>query len=250
MLTNAFLSVVGLDDLPAATKPQYLDVFRSELELAVGHQLAEQLTPEQRRVFSDFAELDDEAAARAWLAQQVPDFRDVVRAELDRLRDRVRSDAPAILALETLYAGATADAAEAVADEPGPGQLAQVFALLGEVFPGRVTTSDATVVVDLPDSMTPIVAYASSDDTVTFQSGVHPYGAFDDPRLGVALADLNAGLLFGRLHRLGEREIAVDYSVFVDGASAPQLRDVVLALRAVALRTAGDLHDRGLVRAA
>jgi hypothetical protein len=134
-LDDKFLTEVGLAELPAEQRQPFLQHIYSELELRVGTKLSEGLNEDQLKEFeaiigkenevilnwlqanapdykndeafgrlkqlSGFAEDDtrlrDEYAATKWLEINRPDYRDVVKATLDQLKQEVSSNKEAIL---------------------------------------------------------------------------------------------------------------------------------------------------------
>lgn len=74
------------------------------LEQRVGIRLASQMTEAQLDEFDRFIEGNDEEGALQWLGTNIPNYREVVRDELDLLRAELRQIAPAILALSGVSA--------------------------------------------------------------------------------------------------------------------------------------------------
>lgn len=145
-LDDNFLKDVGLAGLPEDQKPAFLQHIYQELELRVGTKLSEGLSESQMSEFESFVDQSEEKvrgwftanmpeyASRQdfvqlvasapegtselavlceygslkWLELNRPDYRDVVAAELEQLKNEVRSNASAILA-----GSATPDSAQA-----------------------------------------------------------------------------------------------------------------------------------------
>ncbi len=135
-LDDNFLQQVGLGDLPEDQKQAFLAYFREQLELRVGTKLSEGLSDAQLSEFEGFidrnmdvtnqwiaahaadyqndqvyqklkagapdsASSDDilaEYASLRWLSLNRPDYRDVVAATMEELRQEVLKNKDAILA--------------------------------------------------------------------------------------------------------------------------------------------------------
>lgn len=74
-LDDKFLQDVGLGDLPDDQKQAFLDYFREQLELRVGTRLSEGLSDAQLEEFESFIDRD-EAKVDKWIADNVPNFQD------------------------------------------------------------------------------------------------------------------------------------------------------------------------------
>lgn len=134
-LDDNFLQQVGLGDLPADQKQAFLAYFREQLELRVGTKLSEGLSDAQLSEFEAFIDRNMEVtnqwvatnaadyqndqvyqrlkggapeaasendilaeyASLRWLSINRPDYRDVVAATMEELRQEVISNKDAIL---------------------------------------------------------------------------------------------------------------------------------------------------------
>lgn len=76
------------------TEEEIIDLapsFYTDLEAAVGMELASRCTSEQLAEFDRLSDRRDEAGLAAWIDRHQPDYPEVVREELDRLlRDLAR----------------------------------------------------------------------------------------------------------------------------------------------------------------
>lgn len=72
-LDDNFLQEVGLGDLPADQKKMFLDHFREQLELRVGTRLSEGLSDAQLEEFESFIDRKDDIV-NAWLTANVPNY--------------------------------------------------------------------------------------------------------------------------------------------------------------------------------
>jgi len=96
-LDDNLLRELGLGDLPAAEKNKMLAHIYETLELRVGMKLAEQMTDAQLDEFEAFIDRNDEAGALQWLETNFPDYKKVVADELEKLKNEIRAQAPAIM---------------------------------------------------------------------------------------------------------------------------------------------------------
>lgn len=97
-LDNNFLIELGLGALPADEKNKMLAHIYETLEMRVGMKLAEQMTDAQLDEFESYINRNDEAGALKWLETNFPGYKDVVAAELEKLKSEVRQVAPQIVA--------------------------------------------------------------------------------------------------------------------------------------------------------
>lgn len=88
-LDDAFLASVGLDSMPAEEKKAFLNYVYQELELRVGTELSKDLSDEQLERFEKLADSGDQDAALSWLEIHCPNYKQVVRLELDKLKQEI-----------------------------------------------------------------------------------------------------------------------------------------------------------------
>lgn len=100
-LDNALLDELGLGALPQDEKTKMLGHIYETLEMRVGMKLAEQMTNEQLDEFEGFIDRSDEPGALKWLETNFPNYKQVVAGELEKLKNEIRQNAPAILAAST-----------------------------------------------------------------------------------------------------------------------------------------------------
>lgn len=108
-LDDNLLKELGLGDLPADEKNKMLAHIYETLELRVGMTLAEKMTDAQLDEFEAFIDKNDEDGALKWLETNFPNYKDTVASELEKLKEEVKSQAPAILEATT----SSADSEEA-----------------------------------------------------------------------------------------------------------------------------------------
>ncbi len=97
-LDNNLLVELGLGDLPAEEKNKMLAHIYETLEMRVGMKLAEQMSNEQLDEFEGFINKSDEAGALTWLETNFPNYKDVVAAELEALKNEIKQNAAQIVA--------------------------------------------------------------------------------------------------------------------------------------------------------
>lgn len=75
-LDDKFLQDIGLADLPEDQKQAFLQHIYSELELRVGTKLSEGLSEDQMAEFETFIDRDEEAV-KTWFDQYMPNYADL-----------------------------------------------------------------------------------------------------------------------------------------------------------------------------
>lgn len=97
-LDDNLLQELGLGTLNAEDKRVMLGHIYETLEMRVGMSLAGQMSNEQLDEFEKFIDSNDEAGALKWLETNFPDYKQVVAAELEKLKAEIKATAPQILA--------------------------------------------------------------------------------------------------------------------------------------------------------
>lgn len=105
------LAELGLSALSEDGKDSLLRHLVDRLELNVGTVIASQLNDEQIDEFEKLVDGQDQSAALSWLQQNYPDYKEVVKTELNKLKTEIKANAPAILAADQ------SDAAKPPADD-------------------------------------------------------------------------------------------------------------------------------------
>src|SRR3954468_17484973 len=96
-LDDKLLQELGLGELPADEKNKMLAHIYETLELRVGMRLAEKMTDAQLDEFESFIDRNDEEGALKWLETNFPNYKDTVAEELNKLKDEIKTQAPAII---------------------------------------------------------------------------------------------------------------------------------------------------------
>lgn len=97
-LDDNFLASLGLGDMPADEKTAFLEHLYSELELRVGTALATNLTDEQLGEFERLVHGNNQEKVFEWLEANCPNYKDVVAAEMEKLRQEILAGKDQILA--------------------------------------------------------------------------------------------------------------------------------------------------------
>lgn len=100
-LDDNFLVTLGLGDMPSDEKKAFLQHLYQELELRVGTELSKNLTDEQLEEFEKLINANDQQGAMQWLETNCPNYKDVVKAEIEKLRDEIMQNKDAILGGDT-----------------------------------------------------------------------------------------------------------------------------------------------------
>jgi hypothetical protein len=84
-----FLVTLGLGGMPDEEKEPFLTYAYQVLELRIGTELSKNLSPEQLKQFEELDDSNDPQAAMQWLQQHCPDYKEVVKREIDRLKAEI-----------------------------------------------------------------------------------------------------------------------------------------------------------------
>ena len=93
----AVINRSGLSALDDDLKKSLAQACYEELELRVGQKLAEQMTDRQLEEFEKFIDEDAEDEALSWLEQNYPNYKDIVKAQVDQLQKELEGRAADIL---------------------------------------------------------------------------------------------------------------------------------------------------------
>ena len=96
-LDDDFLAELGLAALSAEDKKEMLAQIYHTLEERVGMRLAQNMTDQQLQEFEQLMDANDEAGAFKWLQTNVPNYKEVVADELEKLKSEVKQAAPQII---------------------------------------------------------------------------------------------------------------------------------------------------------
>lgn len=82
---------VGLADIPEEEKKKLFQTFVETLELNVGTVLSANMSDEQLAEFMKMVDANQQTEARQWLEANAPDYKDVVAAELEKLKVELKA---------------------------------------------------------------------------------------------------------------------------------------------------------------
>lgn len=100
-IDDKFLETLGLGTLPQDEKDKMKAHIYETLEMRVGMTLASNMTEAQLDEFEDLMNKNDEDGALKWLEGNFPNYREVVAAELEKLKSEIAATAPEIVAAST-----------------------------------------------------------------------------------------------------------------------------------------------------
>jgi Protein of unknown function (DUF5663) len=96
-LDDNFLASLGLGDMLAEEKKAFLSYLYEELELRVGTVLSKGLSDDQLEQFEKLIDGGQQEEALTWLEQNCPNYRDVVKAELEKLKQEITANKDKLL---------------------------------------------------------------------------------------------------------------------------------------------------------
>lgn len=96
-IDDKFLEDLGLAALPADEKQALVAQIIETLEMRVGTKLAAGLSDAQLQEFEGFMNANDQDGALKWLETNAPNYKDVVKAELEALKGEIKASASQIL---------------------------------------------------------------------------------------------------------------------------------------------------------
>ncbi|SRR6266496_1729467 len=88
-LDEDFLVRLGLGSMPAEEKEAFLSYVYEELEIRVGTELSKDLSDEQLLEFEKLVDANQQDAAMKWLEDHCPNYKEVVKQELDKLEAEI-----------------------------------------------------------------------------------------------------------------------------------------------------------------
>jgi hypothetical protein len=106
-IDNDFLAELGLATLPEEEKQALIAQIVETLEMRVGTVLASNLSEAQLTEFEGYMNRNDQAGALKWLETNAPNYKDVVKGELDKLKGEIKASASQILTASQQTSGET-----------------------------------------------------------------------------------------------------------------------------------------------
>jgi hypothetical protein len=95
-LDISILDEMGFSDISEADKKQLYGTFVEKLELNVGTILSQQMDDQQLADFMKLVDSGDQEAAKQWLEENMPKYKEVVSEELEKLKKELTDNAQAI----------------------------------------------------------------------------------------------------------------------------------------------------------
>ena len=99
-IDEELLEELGLGAMSTTSRRDFLAHIYQSLEMKVGMTLAARMTDQQLDEFELLIDANDEEGCLDWLTTNMPDYGDVVHAELNVICDEVRANRDAILSAE------------------------------------------------------------------------------------------------------------------------------------------------------
>lgn len=96
-LDDNFLTSLGLGAMSDEDKKAFLQHLYEELELRVGTELSKNLTDSQLEDFEKLINANDQQGAMQWLEANCPNYKDVVKVEIEKLRQEISQNKDVIL---------------------------------------------------------------------------------------------------------------------------------------------------------
>ena len=96
-IDDAFLEEVGLKDLSASERPAMLQHIRESLEVRLGQSLSKNIPDALLVEFFTHIKAGQSEQALAWLRKNIPNYSQIVKAELASLKKEIRANAAQIL---------------------------------------------------------------------------------------------------------------------------------------------------------
>ncbi len=96
-IDDNYLATLGLGALPQDEKEKMKVHIYETLEMRVGMRLASNMSDAQLAEFEQLMNNQDDAGALKWLETNFPNYKDVVKDELNKLTEEIKQAAPEIL---------------------------------------------------------------------------------------------------------------------------------------------------------
>ena len=96
-IDKQLLEEIGLGALSDVDKTALINQIIETLELRVGQKLANQMSNEQLEEFERYYNAKDEQGAYRWLETNFPNYKELVQAEFDTLKNEITQAVPQIL---------------------------------------------------------------------------------------------------------------------------------------------------------
>jgi hypothetical protein len=97
-IDDDFLAELGLAALPEEEKKALIAQIIETLEMRVGTVLASGLSEAQLLEFEGYMNANDQEGALKWLETNAPNYKEVVKSELEKLKGEIKASAEHIVA--------------------------------------------------------------------------------------------------------------------------------------------------------
>lgn len=84
-----FMREVGLENMPAEEKADFMRDAEEELEVRIGQEIGKRLTAEQ---LDEFEVMTDARMAAEWLSEYVPDYREVTERVFEDFKAEIKAE--------------------------------------------------------------------------------------------------------------------------------------------------------------
>lgn len=84
-----FLEEMGLSSMAEEEKQKFLNYIQEELEVRIGQRISKGLSDTQ---LNEFDLITDPAEAAKWLAENRPDYREIVASTISEMKDEIRAN--------------------------------------------------------------------------------------------------------------------------------------------------------------
>lgn len=96
-LDDKLLEELGLDKFEEAEKDKILAKINQSLELRIGSRIAQKVSEEELKKFTELAESGKDEEAAKWLKEQVPDYQQIATEELEKIKTDIKETSRKIM---------------------------------------------------------------------------------------------------------------------------------------------------------
>lgn len=96
-LDDKLLEELGLDKFEEAEKDKILAKINQSLELRIGSRIAQKVSEEELKKFTELAESGKDEEAAKWLKKQVPDYQQIATEELEKIKTDIKETSRKIM---------------------------------------------------------------------------------------------------------------------------------------------------------
>ena len=96
-IDEGLLKELGLDGFSEEDKDAALQRILQALELRMGLRMAQQVGEDQLSEFQELSKKGDKDAVAAWLNKHMPNYQDIAKEELDKIKEDIKNTSRKIL---------------------------------------------------------------------------------------------------------------------------------------------------------